>query len=50
MVTEPVLNTVLAEYLRKGLARVIGMPETRIRLRKIRALDSRTFRSWMCSA
>jgi hypothetical protein len=34
MVTEPVLNTVLAEYLRKGLARVIGMPETRIRLRK----------------
>jgi len=34
MVTEPALNVVLAEYLRSGLARVVGMPETRIKLRR----------------
>lgn len=36
MTTEWGLNTILAEYLRNGLARVIGMPETRIKLRKIK--------------
>jgi len=34
MTTEWALNTILAEYLRNGLARVIGLPETRIKLRK----------------
>ncbi|MEM2292193.1 MAG: hypothetical protein QXX41_02860 [Nitrososphaerota archaeon] len=44
MTTEWVLNTILAEYLRRGLARVIGMPERRISPAGLKAQGNQTFK------
>ncbi len=41
MVTEPVLNTMMAEYLARGLARALRVPEARVRVFHRRDVRSR---------
>jgi len=41
MVSEPVLNTMLSEYLAKGLAKAISVPESRVRIFRSRTRKTR---------